>query len=191
MPPEPDQPTCYRVVVKYDGREFYGWQRLKDKPTVQAALELAVLAAFSERTSVQAAGRTDRGAHAVGQVAGFSLSNCVPAAELVERINEELLPTIRALSAEVVAPTFHVRTDAISKDYEYRIANRAHLDLLRFSADRFLMHMVRNMVRAITKAGEGRYPPEQLAVILAARSRAAAPGSAPASGLYLTRVHYC
>ena len=62
--------------------------------------------------------------------------------------------------------------------------------LIRLSADRFLMHMVRNIVRAIAKVGEGRYHPDQLADILAARSRAASPGSAAASGLYLMRVHY-
>lgn len=249
---EPDAQTCYRLTVAYDGRDYFGWQRLGDKPTVQAALEAAVEAAFSERSAVQGAGRTDRGAHAEGQVAGLRLSRRVAAADLVDQLNRVLPAAISALSAAVVPAAFHVRTDATGKDYEYRIANRPELPpkldrrvwhvpepldvaamraslgalqghhdfasfatrprfeqrsttctmtgvdleaaddliVLRFSADRFLMHMVRNLVRAIAKVGEGRYRPQQLAEILAARSRAASPGSAPASGLYLMRVHY-
>lgn len=57
-------------------------------------------------------------------------------------------------------------------------------------ADGFLYKMVRNIVRAIVKVGEGRYTHEELARILAARDRQAAPGTAPASGLYLEQVFY-
>jgi len=49
---------------------------------------------------------------------------------------------------------------------------------------------VRNVVRTIVKVGEGRLDPEEVPQILAARDRAAAPGTAPASGLYLEKVHY-
>jgi tRNA pseudouridine38-40 synthase len=252
LDPEPNEQTNYRLTVAYDGRDFYGWQRLKDKPTVQAALEAAVEAAFTERVPVRGAGRTDRGAHAEGQVAGVRLSGAIPPEEVVERLGKALPPSIRVLSADVVPDSFHVRTDATSKDYEYRILNRPELPpeldrrvwhvpepldlaamqtsiealvgrhdfasfatrprfeqrsttctiasaevesvddrvVFRFTADRFLMHMVRNIARAIAKVGEGRYQPSQIAEILAARSRAASPGSAPASGLYLMRVYY-
>ncbi len=252
MHPEPDHPTCYRLDVAYDGRDYFGWQRLKDKPTIQGALEAAIQEAFSERTAVSGAGRTDRGAHAEGQVAGFQLARPVSPDDVVAQLNQALPSAITALSAAIVPETFHVRTDATGKDYEYRIANRPHLEpelerrvwhvrepidvdamraslaplvghhdfasfatrprfkqrstscrmtrvdldatpeaiVIRFSADRFLMHMVRNLVRAIVKVGEGRYQPQQLAEILAAKTRAASPGSAPASGLYLMRVSY-
>jgi tRNA pseudouridine38-40 synthase len=59
-----------------------------------------------------------------------------------------------------------------------------------FRADGFLWKMARNIVRAIVKVGEGRTPVAKLAQILAARDRSAAPGTAPASGLYLDSVEY-
>ena len=58
------------------------------------------------------------------------------------------------------------------------------------TADGFLYKMVRNIVRAIVKAGEGRYTREDLCRILDAKDRKAAPGTAPASGLYLEHVFY-
>jgi len=57
-------------------------------------------------------------------------------------------------------------------------------------ADSFLYQMVRNIVRTIVRVGEGRLQADQIPAILAARDRAKAPGSAPASGLHLERVHY-
>ncbi len=57
-------------------------------------------------------------------------------------------------------------------------------------ADGFLYKMVRNIVRAIVKVGEGRYTRDDLCRILDAKDRKAAPGTAPASGLYLERVFY-
>ncbi len=240
--------TRYRLTLAYDGRDFFGWQRLKDKPTVQGSIEAAIERSFGQRVTVQGAGRTDRGAHAEGQVASFALTEAVTTGDLVEGCNTALPPSIRALEAAEVAPGFHARSDAIGKDYEYRIGDRPDLagriwlarrplelsamqraigalvgthdfasfatkprfeqrstectlsratvdvsdgvTLLRFSADRFLMHMVRNMVGAVAKVGEGRYAPSRIAEILAARDRSASPGSAPASGLYLMRVHY-
>jgi tRNA pseudouridine38-40 synthase len=61
---------------------------------------------------------------------------------------------------------------------------------ITISADGFLWKMVRNIMRALVKVGEGRSSREKLAQILAAKDRAAAPGTAPASGLYLDRVVY-
>jgi tRNA pseudouridine38-40 synthase len=61
---------------------------------------------------------------------------------------------------------------------------------LVIEADAFLYKMVRNVVRALAKAGEGRCTPDDLGAMLRARDRQAAPGSAPASGLYLDAVYY-
>ena len=61
---------------------------------------------------------------------------------------------------------------------------------MSFEADGFLYKMVRNMVRAVVRVGEGKRRAEDAGHVLAARSRQAAPGSAPASGLYLDQVHY-
>ncbi len=242
----------YSLVIEYDGRGFYGWQRLRDKPTVQAALEAAVEAAFGERVAVQGAGRTDRGAHALGQVAGIRLAAQVAPDDLVAALNAALPGSVRVKGARIVPDSFHPRTSATAKEYEYRIANApeireglagrvwhvpgrldgpsirealprligrhdfatfatrtrfgqkstvrelrtAELEVegdrlvFRFVANSFLYHMVRNMVRLLVKVGEGRVEPGRVAAVLAARDRAASPGSAPASGLYLVQVFY-
>jgi tRNA pseudouridine38-40 synthase len=57
-------------------------------------------------------------------------------------------------------------------------------------ADSFLYKMVRNVVRTIVKVGEGRFAPETIPALIEKRARSAAPGTAPASGLYLESVHY-
>ena len=59
----------YRIDLRYAGQHFYGWQRLTDQPTVQAALEAALEKCFDVFTNAEGAGRTDRGTHAWGQVA--------------------------------------------------------------------------------------------------------------------------
>lgn len=243
----------YSLIVAYDGRAYHGWQRLKEHPTIQGAIEDAIERAFKERTLVQGAGRTDRGAHAEGQCAGFRLSQDIPPEDVHRRLNEELPQDIRIREARRVPATFHARTSATAKRYEYRIANSPEIseeligrvwhvpgeldvdpmrDAVRlligthdfasfatkpkhrkrstvcrisdagvrteedrritfhFQADSFLMHMVRNIVRALVKVGEGRYEAQHIGEILAARQRSASPGSAPASGLYLVRVYY-
>ncbi len=243
---------CYSVVLEYDGREYYGWQRLKDKPTIQGAMESAIEIVFGQRPMVQGAGRTDRGAHARAQVAGFRLREDCRPADLPARLNEVLPADIRVRSARREDESFHARSSAVGKEYEYRIFNAAELPadlqgrvwyvpesldveamrvalpaligrhdfasfatrpkfkqkstvrdlrmaqlerqgsllVFRFQADSFLTHMVRNLLRLIVKVGEGRVLPAQVRPILQAKNRAAAPGSAPASGLYLMRVFY-
>ncbi|PRQ06038.1 tRNA pseudouridine(38-40) synthase TruA [Enhygromyxa salina] len=77
--------------------------------------------------------------------------------------------------------------ESFTLDQLYKQKRRVTLNI---TADGFLYKMVRNLVRAVAKVGEGRYDTARLAEILAARDRAAAPGSAPASGLVLDEVFY-
>src|SRR3982074_3858776 len=71
----PEPVTRYKLTIEYDGAPFVGWQRQDNGPSIQAAIERAVLAMSGERVSVQGAGRTDAGGHALGQGAHFDLSS--------------------------------------------------------------------------------------------------------------------
>jgi len=242
----------YRMDIRYDGQNYYGWQRHKDKPTIQGALENAVTACFGLRSKVEGSGRTDRGTHALGQVATIRLPEDLNEATAVVNLNNALGKTIEVTNLQKVPDDFHARASAIGKCYRYKIWNHVELppemegkvwyipekldvgamqkacpsfvgkmdyasfakvpnfkrastirivyslDLrqddasLCFSiiADGFLYKMVRNIVRALVKVGEGRTSIEDLSRIIKAKDRKAAPGTAPASGLYLDAVFY-
>ncbi len=242
----------YRMTVFYDGRNYLGWQRHGDKPTVQHALEQAVEQLFNIRSAVRGSGRTDRGAHANGQVASVELPAGLQVDELKEQLNNVLAETVRVVDMSNVPSDFNACDSAIGKLYRYVIWNnkklpaeydgrvwhvKSNLDieamidacsifegehdfasfatrpnfkqkvtsrvvtqavmshnlpLITFDicADGFLYKMVRNIVRSIVKVGEGRYTCDDLHRILEAKDRKAAPGTAPASGLYLEKVYY-
>lgn len=248
--PEPLQ--NFRLTIAYDGRELFGWQRHGQDPTVQGELERALGRVFGTEMEVRGSGRTDRGAHAEGQVANAFLPVKLDLEAQRAAINDVLPPTIRVLELLPVAESFHARTSAIGKRYRYVIHNarkcppqlvgrvwhlpgvldasamRAALPLfigkldfasfatkpnhvqastvrevtelelthraptleISIRADGFLYKMVRNIVRALVKVGQGRYSQADVQRIIAARDRSAAPGTAPASGLYLERVYY-
>ncbi len=58
----------YRMIVEYDGSPYVGWQRQENGPSVQGAIEKAILSPTGETVSIRGAGRTDSGVHAMGQV---------------------------------------------------------------------------------------------------------------------------
>jgi len=114
----------YRVTLAYDGTDFAGWQlQSPDKGrTVQGALEGALARiADGARVAVLAAGRTDAGVHALGQVASFALSRELPAEELRRALNGLLPEDVRVLEAAAASPAFHPRKDAVSKLYRYEL----------------------------------------------------------------------
>ena len=114
----------YRVTLAYDGTDFAGWQLQHPGRgrTVQGVVEeaLAQIAAGA-RVAVLAAGRTDAGVHALGQVASFELPRELPADELQRALNGTLPEDVRVLEAAVAAPGFHPRKDAVSKVYRYEL----------------------------------------------------------------------
>lgn len=244
--------TNYRMDIRYDGQNYYGWQRHKDNPTIQGALETAVTRCFGLRHNVEGSGRTDRGTHAIGQVATLRLPADINETETLSALNNVLDNEIEITGLLRVSDDFHARESAIGKRYCYKIWNHADLPpkmegkvwyvpeklntgamrqacpffkgridyasfakvpnykratsvrtvhslalsqdgpLLSFTiiADGFLYKMVRNIVRALVKVGEGRTQPKDIARIIEAKNRKAAPGTAPASGLYLDAVFY-
>jgi tRNA pseudouridine38-40 synthase len=117
--------TRYKLTLEYDGRGFVGWQRQDNGPSVQAALEAAVEGFCGEAVIAQAAGRTDAGVHALGQVAHVDLDKETTVETLRDALNFHLRPAaIAVLEAEAVADDFHARFSATERAYRYRIVNR-------------------------------------------------------------------
>lgn len=124
----------FKVILEYDGTNYAGWQRQRDQPTVQAALEQALELVVQSPITVVGAGRTDAGVHALGQVASFRSDSTLTAENWLKALNGLLPQDICVRSVEPAFDAFHARYSAKGKLYEYRILNRpvrAALDRLR------------------------------------------------------------
>jgi tRNA pseudouridine38-40 synthase len=116
----------YRLLIEYDGRPYNGFQAQQDQPSVQASLERAVLAFCGEAVRIHAAGRTDSGVHALGQVIHLDLAKDWPAETVRNALNAHLArEPIAVLEAEAAAADFHARFSANGRRYLYRILSRA------------------------------------------------------------------
>jgi tRNA pseudouridine38-40 synthase len=111
----------YRVTLAYDGTDFAGFQLQKTSGrTVQGALEEALQRlSGGTRIAVAAAGRTDAGVHALGQVAAFELPRELEADALQRALNGLLPDDVRVLAAAPAPAGFHPRKSAVSKLYRY------------------------------------------------------------------------
>jgi tRNA pseudouridine38-40 synthase len=115
----------YKMTIEYDGGPFAGWQFQTNAPTVQGVMEDALATLTGTRSVVHAAGRTDAGVHAKGQVAHVDLDRDWDTRTLRNAINAHLRPhPVSVLGVETVTDEFHARFKAIRRYYLYRIANR-------------------------------------------------------------------
>jgi tRNA pseudouridine38-40 synthase len=110
-----------KLTLHYDGAGFFGWQVQPDARTVQAELEAALSRLIDKPVSVVAAGRTDRGVHATGQVASALVPDKWTAAMLQRSLNAILPEDIWVASAVEVPAAFHARYDATARSYFYRV----------------------------------------------------------------------
>ena len=115
----------YVMKVEYDGRPFSGWQRQNHVPSVQGAIETALSKLEPDVPSIAAAGRTDAGVHAVGQVAHCDMRQTWDPFRLSEALNYHLKPNPVAITACVaVDDDWHARFSAIERRYLFRIVTR-------------------------------------------------------------------
>jgi len=108
-----------KAVLHYDGSSYRGWQRQPDAATVQAACEEALAGVLGDEIGVVAAGRTDTGVHARGQVVHFQHKTRITAAELRRAWNARLPDDIWVERLSPVPPGFHARHDAVARTYCY------------------------------------------------------------------------
>ena len=113
-----------KVVLEYDGSEFAGWQQQAHGRTVEAELKRALREITGQELKVYAAGRTDAGAHAEGQVVSFQTDGRISPRRLVAALNAKLPDDVAVLSAEEVPDTFHARYSAHWRRYRYRYLDR-------------------------------------------------------------------
>lgn len=111
----------FKLTISYDGTDYHGWQRQPNRVTIQGRLEDALARILGEKINLQAAGRTDAGVHALGQVASFRANCRLSETELLRALNAILPFDIRILNIEKMPPGFHARKSARSKVYRYRI----------------------------------------------------------------------
>jgi tRNA pseudouridine38-40 synthase len=119
-----DDMRTLKLVLEYDGFEYYGWQVQDDVPTVQGVIEAALGKILGERVRVNGAGRTDAKVHALGQVASFRCSSDIPTPALQRALNSSLPRDVAVLDVQDVPVNFHARFSAVGKVYAYRILNR-------------------------------------------------------------------
>jgi tRNA pseudouridine38-40 synthase len=111
----------YQVILVYDGTEFFGFQRQARERTVQGVVEDALRRMGWQGSSVLAAGRTDTGVHASGQVIAFDLDWSHSTEDLRNGLNANLPGDVAAQQVAQTHPDFHPRYDALARRYRYQI----------------------------------------------------------------------
>lgn len=112
-----------KLLIEYDGTNYHGWQRQKNRTTLQEIIEDRLLRITGEDAALISASRTDAGVHALGQVTSFKTGSHLEPATIQRALNATLPEDIRILSAGETTEAFHPRYDAVGKSYFYVISN--------------------------------------------------------------------
>lgn len=124
----------YKLKLEYDGTGFAGMQKQPGMITVQETVETAIFGFSREIVNLYAAGRTDKGVHALGQIVHFDLNKYFEPAKLVYAINHYLQGyKVVVLNAEIVDDNFHARFSAKERSYTYIILNRIAPSVIDFN----------------------------------------------------------
>ncbi len=110
--------------MEYDGTDFSGWQRQKDRLTVQEEIERTLSTILNQEIKISGSGRTDAGVHALGQVASFTASTRIGLPDLKKGFNSLIKHPIVVRECTLAHGDFHAQYSAISKEYHYMILNR-------------------------------------------------------------------
>lgn len=113
-----------KLVLEYDGTRYAGWQIQTNARTVQGVIEEALEKILHHPARLIAAGRTDAGVHATGQVAGFTTSSIMGTERLKRALNGVLSRDVTVVELEQVRDDFNARYDARSRTYRYTVTER-------------------------------------------------------------------
>lgn len=109
------------LLIDYDGTDYNGWQKQENGIGIQEIIENAIQEVTGESVNLRAAGRTDAGVHARGQVADFETSSTIPADRFMYPLNNILPDDIRIIASAKVDDDFSARFNALEKHYQYKI----------------------------------------------------------------------
>lgn len=161
-----------RLTIQYDGTNYAGWQFQKNARSVQEIIEVTLYKIIGKVVRLTAAGRTDAGVHAKGQIANFRTDSSISPKNLQKALNSILPKDIIVSRIKEVGLRFNSQRDAKSKLYRYVIVNNdfVYPFIRRFAAKCFYKIDVSSMRRAArylvgrhdfrsfqTKDGEGKY----------------------------------
>jgi tRNA pseudouridine38-40 synthase len=110
-----------KLILEYEGTRYHGWQAQRGTATIELALRDAIESLTGESPVLTAAGRTDAGVHALGQVVNFKLERDFPVEQLPGALNARLASDISVRHAELVDENFNARYSARARHYAYRI----------------------------------------------------------------------
>jgi tRNA pseudouridine38-40 synthase len=141
----------WALLLEYDGTRFVGWQYQITGPSIQSVLEAAAARLAGAICPCTAAGRTDSGVHASGQVVHLDLAREMSAEKMVAALNYHLKPhPVAVVRAAQVGEDFNARFSAIGRSYRYRILNRPARPAL---AAHHVWHVPRPLDDAAMQAG--------------------------------------
>ena len=118
----------FLLTLRFEGSAFCGWQAQPNGPTVQAALEQAILRVTGETLRVTGCSRTDAGVHARAFYCNFRSGTRIPCERLPAALNSHLPEQIAVLGCREAAPAFNARFDCKAKTYRYHIHNAPQRD---------------------------------------------------------------
>jgi len=147
-----------KLVIEYDGTRFLGFQKQKKGRTVQHELEKTLLKILRERVHIIAAGRTDSGVHARGQVVNFQTRRDIPLGNLWRALNTYLPDDLAVKKASEVRADFHSRFAAKRKVYRYRVlSGPAKSPLARFYSYHYFYPLNLPVMRKAAKLLVGKH----------------------------------
>ena len=166
--------TRFALTLEFDGRPFMGLQRQSHGPSIQQAVEEAVLAVTGEVVTMHAAGRTDAGVHALAMRAHVDIAKAFAPFRLQEALNARLRPApVAVITCEEAPDDWHARFSCIGRAYLYRIVNRrAPLTLDRGKA--WLVHAPLD-AEAMHRAGQSLVGRHDFTTFRSAHCQAASP----------------
>ena len=114
--------TRLRLLISYDGTDFFGWQKQPNTPeTIQGLLEHSLSQIYNQKVAVVGSGRTDRGVHALNQWAHVDIIGAKDLENLAYKLNRMTPESVYIKSVFIAPVDFHAQISAVSKCYKFRL----------------------------------------------------------------------